>query len=67
MAEYKVTRDYRCVFDSREGRQQVALSAGSTVDVPDDLAEFVERDSPGTLEKPKPKRGRRSSKSDDGG
>lgn len=56
MAKFTVTRDYRCVYDSpRGGRQQVALTAGSTVDLDDDLAAFVSRDSPGTLEPPKPK------------
>lgn len=45
MARYTATRDYRALHDG----QWVQYAEGDLVDVDDELAEWVERDSPGTL------------------
>lgn len=45
MAEYKVNQDYRAVYAG----QVISFTKGHTSEVEDDQAEWVNRDSPGTL------------------
>jgi len=45
MSAYRVARDYRAVYRS----QSVGFSEGDNVDVDDDVAAWVNRDSPGCL------------------
>lgn len=47
MATFKVTQDYRA--SALRGGGALVLVSGDTVELDDDVAEFVERDSPGTL------------------
>lgn len=51
MARYTVTADYRATVNLDGTNTVVVLGKGSTVDLDADLAEFIERDSPGTLRK----------------
>lgn len=61
MARYKVVTGYSAVIDRPNGRDHIALDEGSTVELDDDVAEFVSRDAPGVLEPEaaKPKTSRR--------
>lgn len=45
MGAYRVTRSYRATYRSRP----IAFGEGAKVEVDDDAAEWVNRDSPGTL------------------
>lgn len=47
MASYKATRNYR----SNHNGRHFAYDKGTTVDVDPDVAEWVNRDSPGTLKR----------------
>lgn len=63
MSRYTVRHRYRAVLD----HQAVQLEKGSTVDLDDAQAEWVNRDSPGCLEPERQKRrSRKDSEGDDG-
>jgi hypothetical protein len=58
---YRVKRDYRAFY----GDEAVALVKGSEVEMDEDMAAWIMRDSPGTLTEIKPKaRARRAPESD---
>lgn len=51
MSKFQVNHSYRGLLDDHT---YVVLEAGSEVDLDDARAEWIERDSPGVLSKPRP-------------